>query len=73
MAVERDVRNVSRQSLVLTRDVAPGEAIRESDLTVQRPGSGISAAAFSQAIGRRARQALRAGTMLQWDMLSDAA
>src|SRR5205823_4021277 len=42
LPVEQDVRNVSRQSLVLTRDIEPGEVISESDLTVQRPGSGIS-------------------------------
>jgi N-acetylneuraminate synthase/N,N'-diacetyllegionaminate synthase len=73
LPIERDVRNVSRQSLVLRRDVQPGESISESDVIVQRPGTGISAADFSAAIGRRARQPLKAGTLLQWDMLTDAA
>jgi N-acetylneuraminate synthase/N,N'-diacetyllegionaminate synthase len=70
---EQEVRNVSRQSLVLTRDVESGSVISDVDLTVQRPGTGISPAAMTQAVGRRVRRTLRAGTMLQWDMLSDAA
>jgi len=73
LPIERDVRNVSRQSLVLRRDLQPGESITESDVIVQRPGTGISAADFAAAMGRRARQPIKAGTLLQWDMLTDAA
>ena len=73
LPIEQDVRQVSRQSLVLCQDVRAGEPIEESDLIVQRPGSGISAADFAAAVGRRARSSLKAGTLLQWDMLTDAA
>jgi N-acetylneuraminate synthase/N,N'-diacetyllegionaminate synthase len=73
LPIEQDVRNVSRQSLVLRHDVSAGDPIEESDLIVQRPGTGISAADFAAAIGRRARTPLKAGTLLQWDMLTDAA
>jgi sialic acid synthase SpsE len=73
LPVERDVREVSRQSLVLRRDVGVGEAIADSHLTVQRPGSGIPAADVARAIGRRAKSPIRSGTLLQWDMLHDAA
>jgi sialic acid synthase SpsE len=73
LPIEQDVRNVSRQSLVLCHDVEVGKPIAESDLIVQRPGTGISAADFAAAIGRRARTPLKAGTLLQWDMLTDAA
>jgi sialic acid synthase SpsE len=73
LPIERDVRTVSRQSLVLRHDLKANQPIGESDLVIQRPGTGISAAEFAAAIGRRARQPLKAGTLLQWDMLSDAA
>jgi N-acetylneuraminate synthase/N,N'-diacetyllegionaminate synthase len=73
LPIEQDVRNVSRQSLVLCHDLSPGETIAASDLIVQRPGTGISAADVAAAVGRRARLPLKAGTMLQWDMLTDAA
>ncbi|HTL28246.1 MAG TPA: N-acetylneuraminate synthase family protein [Tepidisphaeraceae bacterium] len=73
LPIEQDVRTISRQSLVLARDKAAGEEISADDLRVQRPGTGISAADLMNAIGRSAKQALKAGTLLQWDMLSDAA
>jgi N,N'-diacetyllegionaminate synthase len=73
--IERDVRTVSRQSLVLRRALPRGETIRPADVTVQRPGKGISAAMYEDVVGRRVLRALPPGTMLQWDMLdeSDAA
>jgi N-acetylneuraminate synthase/N,N'-diacetyllegionaminate synthase len=70
---ERDVRRLSRQSLVLTRDVSAGASIRQEDLTVQRPGTGVPAAEYVRVVGRKSKRTLSAGTMLQWDMLSDAA
>ncbi len=70
---EQDVRSVSRQSLVLRRDLKEGEVLRAEDLTVQRPGTGLPAALIQSAVGRRAVRPLNAGLMLQWDMLSDAA
>jgi sialic acid synthase SpsE len=73
LPIERDVRSVSRQSLVLARDVESGEVIRMGDLTVQRPGTGIAPAEVVSAAGRAARFPLRKGTLLQWDMLTDAA
>ena len=67
--IEQDVRRVSRQSLVTTRALAAGETIREEDLIVQRPGTGIPAGAMAQVAGRTAARAVAAGTMLQWEMI----
>jgi len=73
LQIERDVRNVSRQSLVAARSLAVGQEVLETDLMVQRPGNGIPAADLSMAIGKRLRRDISAGTLLSWDMLSDAA
>ncbi len=73
LPIERDVRTVSRQSLVLVRDIHSGEAIGAADIVFQRPGTGIPAAQFAKLVGKRVSKALRAGTLLQWDMLADAA
>jgi len=73
LSIERDVRTVSRQSLVLVRDIQPGEPIGEGDIVIQRPGLGIPAAQLGRLIGKRVRKTIRAGTMLQWEMLADAA
>lgn len=73
LPIEQDVRLVSRQSLVLRRDLRPGEPITVDDLTVQRPATGIAPAEISATVGRIARSPLAKGTLLQWDMLADAA
>lgn len=70
---EKDVQKVSRQSLVLRRSIDAGAVLAMRDLTVQRPGTGIPAAALRRTIGRRTRRALEAGTLLRDEMLSEAA
>lgn len=70
LPIENDVRRVSRQSLVLKRTLNPGDTLREEDLQIQRPGTGIPAAQISKVIGRQPRQPLAAGTLLQWEMLA---
>ena len=64
--VEQDVRRVSRQSLVLRRALAAGEALRAEHLTCQRPGTGIPARQVDDVIGRVARRAIPVGAMLDW-------
>jgi N,N'-diacetyllegionaminate synthase len=73
LSIEEDVRRVSRQSLVLRRSLKTGETLKKEDLTVQRPGTGMPAAMITQAIGRRIIRPVTAGSLLQWDMLTDAA
>jgi sialic acid synthase SpsE len=72
LAIEEDVRKVSRQSLVLRRALNPGDLLREEDLVIQRPGTGIPAAELPRVIGRTLTQSLPAGTLLTWDMLHAA-
>jgi sialic acid synthase SpsE len=64
---EHDVRRVSRQSLVLKRNVRGGEVLREADLMTQRPGTGIPAEAIERVVGRRLLWTMRAGDMLTWE------
>jgi N-acetylneuraminate synthase/N,N'-diacetyllegionaminate synthase len=73
LEIEQDVRRVSRQSLVAARDLQRGQTLRQDDFLVQRPGTGISAADVSSAVGRRTIRPIPRGTLLQWDMLADAA
>jgi sialic acid synthase SpsE len=71
--IEKDVRTVSRQSVVAVRDLAPGETIQERDLTVQRPGTGIPASALPSLVGCRVGKPIRSGQLLTWQAISDAA
>lgn len=70
LEIEQDVRTASRQSLVARRTIRAGEVVCEEDLTVQRPGTGISAADFQQVVGQKVLKAIAAGSILQWDMLA---
>jgi N,N'-diacetyllegionaminate synthase len=72
LSIEQDVRRVSRQSLVVRRALGAGERVREEDLTVQRPGTGIPAAEVGKVVGMRTKSAVAAGAMLSWDLLSAA-
>jgi N,N'-diacetyllegionaminate synthase len=66
---ERDVRRVSRQSLVARRDLPAGHTLSEADLVVQRPGTGVSAAEFPGVLGRRLARSIGRGTMIQHEMI----
>jgi sialic acid synthase SpsE len=70
LPIEQDVRRVSRQSLVVSRDLSAGQVLSESDLTVQRPGIGIPAADVELAIGRMVLQPVPGGSLLRWEMLA---
>lgn len=72
LRAETDVRTVSRQSLVAVRDLLPGDELCESDLAVQRPGTGVPAAAMDELLGRRVARAVPAGSILQWGMFAEA-
>jgi N,N'-diacetyllegionaminate synthase len=68
-AAELPIRALVRRSVTLTRDVAQGQALSRADLTLLRPGTGITPAELDQAIGRRLRRALPAGHTLSWSDL----
>ena len=55
---ERDVREVSRQSVVSTRAIAPGDTITREMLTIKRPGTGILAYRLDEVIGSVAKRAI---------------
>ena len=38
---ELEIMKVARRSLIATRDIRAGEIIKESDIAIKRPGTGI--------------------------------
>lgn len=50
--VERDVRRVSRQSIVAARAIRSGEVIGPSDVTFKRPGTGLEPWRVGELVGR---------------------
>jgi len=55
LEIERDVRAAGRQSLVATRDLSIGDVLREGDMTIKRPGTGIPPHERDSVIGATVR------------------
>lgn len=62
---ERDVRRVSRQSIVCRRPISKGETIEREHLTVKRPGTGIEPWRIDEIVGRAASRDIPADMPLQ--------
>lgn len=67
---ERDVRLVSRQSIVTRRALPAGQTITREDLTFKRPGSGLEPLRLGEVVGRRLLRAVEADVPL---MVNDLA
>lgn len=67
---QRDVRQLSRASLVAAREIAAGEVITADMLIAKRPGGGITPMDIDLVVGRCARQPVPADSPLAWDALS---
>ena len=66
---ERDAARVARRSIVALRDIAAGTPLAPDMLACRRPATGIAPAEWDRVLGRTARMAIAAGTVLQWDQL----
>lgn len=53
--IEQDVRRVSRQSLVATRDLPAGHTLTAADLTIKRPGTGLAPFELMAVVGQLLR------------------
>ena len=62
-------RREARRSLVLTRDMKAGEAIKKEDLMPKRPGTGVSPIYTDIVVGRKVVRDLKEDTILTWDMI----
>ncbi len=68
-AIELEVRQQSRQSVCMVRDLPSGTILDATMLTVKRPGTGVPAAEFSSVLGRRLIKPVQANSTLQWSDL----
>lgn len=51
---ERKNRPIARKSIVAARPIAEGEVYTEENLTVKRPGDGLSPMLWHEVLGKRA-------------------
>ena len=59
-----------RRSIYVVHDVAAGEAFTAENLRSIRPGLGLAPKHLPELLGRRAKQAIRRGTPMSWDLVS---
>ncbi len=62
-------RKEARRSLVLARDMKPGEVITEKDIVAKRPGTGIEPKYMDIVIGRQITINADEDTILTWEMI----
>jgi N,N'-diacetyllegionaminate synthase len=70
LAEEANTAVVARKSVVAARAIAAGESLTDAALAIKRPGHGFPPAKRAALIGRTARVAIPAGTVLTAEMLS---
>jgi len=64
---ELDTARVARRSVVTTRAIAAGTVLTAGMLACRRPATGIAPRELPGLVGRRVRQAMGPGAVLQWD------
>jgi N-acetylneuraminate synthase len=58
------LKTIFEKSVVAVRDLAAGHRLSADDLALKKPGTGLPAARFDEAVGRRLARAVRADTPL---------
>jgi N-acetylneuraminate synthase len=66
---EQDAARVARRSVVAAVDIPAGSRIDAAMLACRRPATGIPPSEWDAVVGRTARAAIAAGTVLQWSQL----
>lgn len=64
-AAEQKNRLLVRKSIVASRDIETGEIFDENNLSVKRPGTGISPMKWDNIIGRRAAKNIKADALIE--------
>jgi N-acetylneuraminate synthase len=68
-AGELEVAAVARKSIVAGRDIAAEKRIEAADLTMRRPGTGLAPKRMDLVLGKRAKDSIPEGTIIEIGML----
>lgn len=60
---------VFRRSIYASEDIAAGDLLSPCNVRIIRPGLGLPPKYFEQVIGKRAKQAIKRGTPISWDLI----
>lgn len=71
-ASEIAMRQVSRKSIVSTRNLPAGWRLTRNDIDFRRPGNGLSPMVYPQLLGRILKREISQGEPLAWDDLENS-
>jgi N,N'-diacetyllegionaminate synthase len=62
-----EIKNIpiARKSIVAKKDIGKGEAFTKNNITIKRPGSGVSAMLWDKVIGRRAKKGFKEDELIE--------
>lgn len=66
---EMELFQKARRSIVASRDIEPGEIVKEEDLVIKRPGTGLHPSMLAHVVGRIVRFKILEDEPLTWDKL----
>lgn len=64
-ASEQANKDVARKSIFAAVDISIGQLIKESDLTIKRPGTGLSPMLYDEVVGKRAKRDFKKGEAME--------
>ena len=67
--VEKGLIEVIRRSIVAQRNIKAGEILKDNDLTIKRPGTGIEPKYIDLVTGKRVRVDIKKNDVIMWKML----
>ena len=62
---ELEMRLISRKSIVLAKDLEKGDLINSSNITLRRPGSGLTGNQLDIVLGKKLRSSFKTGHSLE--------
>lgn len=66
---EEAIKKVARKSIVAQCDINAGYRLKESDLAIKRPGTGIEPRYFGLIVNKKARIHIQQDQVIMWDMI----
>ena len=66
---EENIKKVARKSIVAISDIPEGGILSEDNLDILRPGTGVEPVHWSKVTKMRAKQPIKKGEMISWNMI----
>ncbi|MCK5187054.1 MAG: N-acetylneuraminate synthase, partial [Deltaproteobacteria bacterium] len=68
---EMNTKIIVRKSIVAATDIKKGELLSEHNLTVKRPGNGISPLKWNEVVGKKAASNFEKDNLIELDQLAE--